>query len=119
MSKTFLSISSGPGIGLATARRFGREGYRVVLAARNIARLQADAAVPTARPVSLYSFILVANSRSKSHLVARLHGPTSWSKWSWNSRIPFLCNQAVVGSSPSAGFKPASTLAHFFLQSSI
>jgi NAD(P)-dependent dehydrogenase (short-subunit alcohol dehydrogenase family) len=35
MSKTFLSIASGPGIGLATARRFGREGYRVVLAARN------------------------------------------------------------------------------------
>jgi NADP-dependent 3-hydroxy acid dehydrogenase YdfG len=44
MSKTFLSIASGPGIGLATARRFGREGYRVVLAARNIARLQAAAA---------------------------------------------------------------------------
>src|SRR4051794_33641333 len=44
MSKTFLSIASGPGIGFATARRFGREGYRVVLAARNIARLQSDAA---------------------------------------------------------------------------
>jgi short-subunit dehydrogenase len=44
MSKTFLSIASGPGIGLATARRFGREGYRVVLAARNVARLQIDAA---------------------------------------------------------------------------
>ena len=44
MTKTFLSIASGPGIGFATARRFGREGYRVVLAARNIARLQADAA---------------------------------------------------------------------------
>ena len=44
MSKTFLSIASGPGIGLATARRFGREGYRVVLAARNIVRLQAEAA---------------------------------------------------------------------------
>ena len=39
MSKTFLSIASGPGIGLATARRFGREGYCVVLAGRNIARL--------------------------------------------------------------------------------
>jgi NADP-dependent 3-hydroxy acid dehydrogenase YdfG len=44
MSKTFLSIASGPGIGLATARRFGREGYRAVLAARNVARLQTDAA---------------------------------------------------------------------------
>lgn len=44
MSKTFLSIASGPGIGLATARRFGREGYRVALAARNVERLQSDAA---------------------------------------------------------------------------
>lgn len=43
MSKTFLSIASGPGIGLATARRFGREGYRVVLAARNVERLHSGA----------------------------------------------------------------------------
>ena len=44
MPGTFLSIASGPGIGFATARRFGRQGYRVVLAARNVERLQADAA---------------------------------------------------------------------------
>ena len=28
--KTFLSIGSGPGIGLDTAIRFAREGYRVI-----------------------------------------------------------------------------------------
>jgi short-subunit dehydrogenase len=33
--KTFLSIGSGPGIGLATAERFAREGYRVVLTSRD------------------------------------------------------------------------------------
>jgi NAD(P)-dependent dehydrogenase (short-subunit alcohol dehydrogenase family) len=33
--KTFLSIGSGPGIGLASAERFAREGYRVVLTSRN------------------------------------------------------------------------------------
>ncbi|TVM03658.1 MAG: short-chain dehydrogenase [Candidatus Brocadia sp. WS118] len=33
--KTFLSIGSGPGIGLATAERFAREDYRVVLTSRN------------------------------------------------------------------------------------
>ncbi len=44
MSKTFLSIGAGPGIGLATARRFAREGYKIVLAARNAERLLASAA---------------------------------------------------------------------------
>lgn len=33
--KTFLSIGAGPGNGLATAERFAREGFRVVLAARD------------------------------------------------------------------------------------
>lgn len=33
--KTFLSIGSGPGIGLATAERFAREGFRVILTSRN------------------------------------------------------------------------------------
>lgn len=36
--KTFLSIGTGPGIGFATAERFAREGYRVVLSARNMDR---------------------------------------------------------------------------------
>lgn len=45
MTKTFLSIGSGPGIGLSTARRFAREGYRIVLSARNAQRLRASAAV--------------------------------------------------------------------------
>lgn len=33
--KTFLSIGTGPGIGYETAARFAREGFRVVLSARN------------------------------------------------------------------------------------
>jgi short-subunit dehydrogenase len=33
--KTFLSIGSGPGMGLATAERFAKEGFRIVLSARN------------------------------------------------------------------------------------
>ena len=31
MSSMFLNSASGPDIGLGTARRFGREGYSVVL----------------------------------------------------------------------------------------
>jgi NAD(P)-dependent dehydrogenase (short-subunit alcohol dehydrogenase family) len=38
--KTFLSIGAGPAMGFATAERFAREGFQVVLAARNIARTQ-------------------------------------------------------------------------------
>ena len=33
--KTFLSIGSGPGMGLATAERFAKEGFHVILSARN------------------------------------------------------------------------------------
>lgn len=44
MSKIFLSIGAGPGIGLATARRFAQEGYKIVLSARNAGRLQQSAA---------------------------------------------------------------------------
>ena len=38
--KTFLSIGAGPGMGFATAERFAKEGFAVVLAARSIARTQ-------------------------------------------------------------------------------
>ncbi|UWU94199.1 SDR family oxidoreductase [Bradyrhizobium sp. CB1015] len=38
--KTFLSIGGGPGMGLATAERFAKEGFQVVLAARSAARTQ-------------------------------------------------------------------------------
>ena len=38
--KTFLCIGAGPGIGLATAERFAREGYRVVLAARSADKIK-------------------------------------------------------------------------------
>ncbi|MGY8661381.1 SDR family NAD(P)-dependent oxidoreductase [Bradyrhizobium sp. UFLA05-109] len=38
--KTFLSIGAGPGMGLATAERFAKEGFQVVLAARNVAKAQ-------------------------------------------------------------------------------
>jgi len=36
--KTFLSIGSGPGMGLATAERFAKEGFHVILSARNAAK---------------------------------------------------------------------------------
>jgi short-subunit dehydrogenase len=38
--KTFLSIGSGPGMGLSTAERFAIEGFQVVLSARNAAKMQ-------------------------------------------------------------------------------
>lgn len=37
--KTFLSIGAGPGMGLATAERFAKEGFQVILSARNAAKL--------------------------------------------------------------------------------
>jgi short-subunit dehydrogenase len=41
MAGLFVGIGAGPGIGLSTARRFATEGFRVVLAARKVERLEA------------------------------------------------------------------------------
>jgi NAD(P)-dependent dehydrogenase (short-subunit alcohol dehydrogenase family) len=38
--KTFLSIGAGPGMGFATAERFAKEGFQIVLAARGAAKTQ-------------------------------------------------------------------------------
>jgi short-subunit dehydrogenase len=38
--KTFLSIGAGPGMGFATAERFAKEGFQIVLAARNAVKTQ-------------------------------------------------------------------------------
>ena len=47
--KTFLSIGPGPGNGLATAERFAKEGFQVVLSARNAAKTQVLADQLTAK----------------------------------------------------------------------
>ena len=38
--KTFLSIGTGPGIGLATAERFARESFQVILSARRETKIR-------------------------------------------------------------------------------
>lgn len=38
--KTFLSIGAGPGMGLATAERFARAGFRIVLSARDAGKIR-------------------------------------------------------------------------------
>src|SRR5258706_13087325 len=38
--KTFLSIGAGPGLGMATAERFAREGFQVILSARKATQMQ-------------------------------------------------------------------------------
>jgi short-subunit dehydrogenase len=48
---TIAIIGAGPGLGQATARRFGREGYSVALISRtqeNVDRLAAEASPPAA-----------------------------------------------------------------------
>jgi short-subunit dehydrogenase len=47
MSELFVSIGSGPGMGVSTAARFAREGFDVVLAARHVSKL--DQAAETIR----------------------------------------------------------------------
>ena len=43
MNGLFVSIGAGPGIGGSTARRFAREGFDLVLAARDVSKLEPSA----------------------------------------------------------------------------
>lgn len=38
--KTTVIIGAGPGLGMSIAKRFGKEGYKIVLIARNENKLQ-------------------------------------------------------------------------------
>lgn len=53
MNKTFLSIGAGPGIGLATAQRFAREGYDIMLSSRSTERLRRQAGILGAQGASV------------------------------------------------------------------
>lgn len=53
--KTFISIGTGPGIGLATAERFGQEGYRVILAARSSEKVNAMAGALRAKGIEAFA----------------------------------------------------------------
>jgi short-subunit dehydrogenase len=69
MTKTLLTIGAGPGIGFATARRFAEQGFHVVLAARNVARLQTFAEKLKSEGLSAAAQQIDA---SDPHAVARL-----------------------------------------------
>lgn len=68
--KIFLSIGSGPGMGLATAERFAKEGFHVILSARNAGKTRqladqlkskgyeaASRTVDTSDPVSVAALV--------------------------------------------------------------
>ncbi len=52
MSPTIAVVGAGPGLGLALARAFGREGFHIGLIARDAARLTADVATLKAEGVT-------------------------------------------------------------------
>jgi short-subunit dehydrogenase len=60
--KTFLSIGSGPGIGLATAERFASEGFRAVLTGRNLEKLEGLASKLTAKGYTVETAAIDASS---------------------------------------------------------
>jgi NADP-dependent 3-hydroxy acid dehydrogenase YdfG len=82
--KTFLSMGSGPGIGFATAERFAKEGFHIILSARNEAKVKDLAeqlnakgykasvrTVDTSDPASVAA--LVANVERETDAIDVLH----------------------------------------------
>jgi NADP-dependent 3-hydroxy acid dehydrogenase YdfG len=75
----FLSIGTGPGMGIATARRFAQEGFRVILSARNEGRVQALADGLKAEGFDVEALVVDAsNTAAVAKLVAEVeehYGP--------------------------------------------
>lgn len=67
MMKTFLSIGTGPGMGLATAERFAQAGYRVVLSARTRAKLDVMATELNSRGYAVQVKIVVRQNAGADH----------------------------------------------------
>src|SRR5689334_7207630 len=55
MSKSLMIIGAGPGIGQAVARRFGQEGWTIVLGGRNEERLRGLAAELAGEGISAHA----------------------------------------------------------------
>jgi NAD(P)-dependent dehydrogenase (short-subunit alcohol dehydrogenase family) len=64
MSKSIMIIGAGPGIAQAVARRFGREGWSVVLTGRNADRLATLTAELTAERFTAYAIVADATDPS-------------------------------------------------------
>jgi NAD(P)-dependent dehydrogenase (short-subunit alcohol dehydrogenase family) len=72
MKNTLLIIGSGPGIGLATAQRFAREGYEIVLSSPNLKNLQAQSAKLSTYGIKATLEVADANDSTQvDNLVAR------------------------------------------------
>lgn len=57
-ARTILIVGAGPGIGKATAERFGREGLSVVLASRNPKNLDPLLSAPVGQGVDAHAVVL-------------------------------------------------------------
>lgn len=62
--KTCAIVGAGPGVGLAVARRFGREGYRLALVARREAKLAGYVAELASEGIAATGFAADASSLS-------------------------------------------------------
>lgn len=84
MAKTIIIAGYGPGISSGVAEKFGREGFSVALAARNVERLQAGVKALEAKGVKAAAFptdlgkssaveALIGNVRNKLGPITALH----------------------------------------------
>ncbi len=101
--KTFISIGTGPGMGVATAERFAREGYAVVLAARSAGKVRELAEELSGKGLKAEAATVdTSNGASVEALVAdvkRRHGSVDVVHYNAASM-----RQAKIGDQPSDTF---------------
>lgn len=64
MTKLFVIVGMGDGMGLAIARRFAKEGFAIAMLARNAAKLQAFKATLQAEGYEAYDFVADAGEEA-------------------------------------------------------
>jgi short-subunit dehydrogenase len=74
MSRTVVVFGAGTGLGAAVARRFGREGYRVALVARDLGRLESLVATLAGEGVEASAFAFdLRRTAAVPALIAAIH----------------------------------------------
>lgn len=107
MKKTIIVVGAGQGLGNHVAERFGREGYRVVLMARNAESLENYKAELTAAGIEVHTHTAdAANPESLTEAI-------SWAKREFGTPDVLYYNVGIIAADEPGKMTSAELMRHF------